>query len=132
MIQAGNTVNLIGGICSDISRESNSILKFRLAVGYASNDKEDTTGYFDVVYFIGDSPNAKFVSSQVEQGKLRKGSQIALCGRLVHSRWVDKKDNSKRSAVQITAEAIDYVGRSSSSREDSGTETTRTELPERF
>lgn len=111
MISAKNIVNITGGIVATPERPTENIVKFRLAVDYAGNEKDsdNRSGYFDVVYFLNnDSPNVKFVKGQLEAGNLDKGSQIAIVGKLVQDRWTTDGKNASR--VVIEAHAIDYAG----------------------
>jgi single-strand DNA-binding protein len=110
MMDAKNVVVLQGGLTRDPETANNGqILKLGLAVDYASNDKDNRSGYFDVTYFFHDDPNSKFVKGQLDAGNLKKGSQLSIIGRLNQDRW--EQDGQKRSRVIILAEAITYAGR---------------------
>lgn len=111
MIDPKNTVNLTCGIVVDPEVISDKIIKFRVAVDYSASDKgsDNNSGYFDIVYYISDTSNSKFVANQVSQGKMKKGSQIQILGRLVQERY-KSQDDSPRSRVVVTAEAISYAG----------------------
>ena len=116
MMDPKNTVNITAGIVSDPETVANgNIIKLRVAIDYAGNKKGTgtTSGYFDVVYYTKDgndfaSKNAAFVSKQISEGKMKKGSQVQIVGRLVQERWT--QDNQNRSKIVIVAEALTYVG----------------------
>lgn len=116
MIDPRNIVNLTAGIVSDPESVANgNIIKFRIAVDYAGSEKGAgvSSGYFDVVYYLKDgsdfaSKNASFVSKQVSENKMKKGSQVQILGRLVQERW--QQDNQNRSKIVIVAEAVTYAG----------------------
>jgi hypothetical protein len=116
MIDPRNTVILTAGIISDPELVANgNIAKFRIAVDYAGSEKGAgaSSGYFDVVYYLKDgsepaSKNAAFVISQLQNSKMKKGSQVQLVGRLVQERW--QQDGQNRSKTVIVAEALTYAG----------------------
>lgn len=111
MIDPKNLVNLTCGIVADPEFVNDNILKMRVAVDYGGSEKGgSTSGYFNVTYYLsGDNPkNADFVRNQVKDGKMKKGSQITLTGRLCQERWTD--DNGNREKVVIVAEGITYAG----------------------
>lgn len=118
MIDPKNMINLVGGVIADPELVADGkIAKLRLAVDYAGSEKGTgiSSGYFDVVYYLKDgsdfaNKNAAFVSKQISEGKMKKGSQIQLAGRLVQERW--QQDNQNRSRVVVVAEAITYSGSS--------------------
>lgn len=116
MISAKNCVTITGGVVADPEVINDNILKIRFAVDFAGNDRSQTgssSGYFDVTYFMNtdDNPrNAKFVRSQIEDGKLKKGSQISILGRLMQDRWPGEGEKSGGQKVYIVAESIDYAG----------------------
>ncbi len=116
MIDPRNIVNLTAGIVSDPESVANgNIIKFRIAVDFAGSEKGAgvSSGYFDVVYYLKDgsdfaSKNASFVSKQISEKKMKKGSQVQILGRLVQERW--QQDNQNRSKIVIVAEAVTYAG----------------------
>lgn len=116
MIDPRNIVNLTAGIVSDPESVANgNIIKFRIAVDFAGSEKGAgvSSGYFDVVYYLKDgsdfaSKNASFVSKQVSEKKMKKGSQVQILGRLVQERWT--QDNQNRSKIVVVAEAVTYAG----------------------
>jgi single-stranded DNA-binding protein len=116
MIDPRNTVILTAGIISDPELVANgNIAKFRIAVDYAGSEKGAgaSSGYFDVVYYLKDgsepaSKNASFVIAQLQNSKMKKGSQVQLVGRLVQERW--QQEGQNRSKTVIVAEALTYAG----------------------
>lgn len=116
MIDPKNTVSLTAGVLADPEMFANgNIAKFRIAVDYAGSEKGSgmSSGYFDVVYYLKDgndfaTKNAAFISKQINEGKLKKGAQVQILGRLVQERW--QQDNQNRSKVVVVAEAITYAG----------------------
>lgn len=116
MIDPKNMITLVGGVIADPELVANGgIAKLRIAVDYAGSEKGTgiSSGYFDVVYYLKDgndfaNKNAAFISKQISEGKMKKGSQIQLAGRLVQERW--QQENQNRSRVVIVAEAITYSG----------------------
>lgn len=107
-----NTITLAGGIVSDPEVFGDKVAKFRIAIDYAGNDSDtpdNRTGYFVVKHFLGqDVPNLKFIDSQIRDGKLKKGSQVILSGRLVQSRYT--ANEQRRSDVEIYLESLNYSG----------------------
>jgi len=133
MLNPSNVVIISGGLVRDPESPANNLIKFSIGVDYSSSEKgNDSSGYFDVVYWVNDNPNGKFIQSQFADGKLKKGSQVNIIGRLVQDRWV-ADDNSKKSRVVITAESIDYVrGSSSANTGGAATTTASVEVPNSF
>ena len=113
MLDPKNNLNLTGGLTADPEVVNGKIVKLRLAVDYAGNDRknpDNKSGYFNVTYFLneGDS-NSRFVKSQLDAGNLKKGSQLQLIGRLVHERW-EGQDGKNASQVVVIAESLTYAG----------------------
>lgn len=125
MIDPKNTIILTAGLIADPELvASGNIAKIRVAVDYAGSEKGSglSSGYFDLSYYLKDgtdfaNKNAAFVANQISSGKMKKGSQIQIVGRLVQERW--QQDNQNRSKVVIVAESITYAG-SSYQKKDSG------------
>ena len=126
MIDPRNTVILTCGVVMDpeTAGNNNDILKLRVGVDFAGSEKgsEQTSGFFDVVYYMNNTDNTrntKFVRDQFEAGNLGKGSQIQLVGRLVQERW-STDENKKGQRVTIVAESISYVKGQKSASTDGG------------
>jgi single-stranded DNA-binding protein len=128
MIDPRNTVVLTAGLIADPETVANgNIAKFRIAIDYAGSEKGagSSSGYFDVVYYLKDgnefaTKNAAFVSKQISENKMKKGSQVQIVGRLVQERW--QQEGANRSKVVVAAESVTYAGSSyqkSSSGSDS-------------
>jgi len=139
MLDPKNVINLTAGVVADPEMINDKIAKFRVAVEYAGSEKgsQSTAGYFDVTYYLKDSEgfvnkNASFIHSQITGGKLKKGSQISIIGRLLQERW--QQDNQNRSKVVVIAEHVAYAASSSPKSSDSKSETTtsNTSVPEEF
>lgn len=114
MIDPNNNLNLTCGVVADPEMPTENIAKLRVAVDYAGSEKgsDNSTGYFDVTYYLNSDDNKRnceFVRNQISSGKLAKGSQIRLIGRLVQERW--STDDKKSSKVVIVAENITYASR---------------------
>jgi single-stranded DNA-binding protein len=126
MLDPQNLVNLTGGIVADPEIVNGRIFKTRLAIDYAGSEKDsdNNSGYFEIVYYLKNntgftSSNASFVATQVEQGKLKKGSTVSLIGRLVQERW--KSDGKNNSRVTVVVEHLSYAKSSRSSNPSSST-----------
>lgn len=120
-VDARNLVTLSGGLTRDPETVGTNILKMGLGVDYASNDKNNPSGYFDITYFMSDenNNNVKFVKGQLNQGNFKKGSSISVVGRLQQERW--EKDGQKFSKVVVIAESISYFGRKPADTDSNGT-----------
>lgn len=122
MLDPQNIINISGGFVSDPEIINDGrIFKATVAVDYSGSDKgsDNNTGYFDVVYYLKDkdgyaSKNASFVAGQVDSAKMKKGTSVAIVGRLVQERW--KQDDKTRSRVVIVAEHLAYASRGYSSK----------------
>lgn len=141
MLDPKNMVTLTAGIVADPEIINDKIAKFRIAIDYAGSEKgsQSTSGYFDVTYYLKDNTgftgkNASFVHGQISEGKMKKGSQISIIGRLVQERW--QQDNSNRSKVVVIAEHVAYAANSSSKSSDSSSgstaKTANASVPEEF
>jgi hypothetical protein len=113
MLDGRNLVTITGGIVSDPEVINDSILKFRFGVDYAGSerDSDNTSGYFDVVFYLNNEDSqrtSKFLRGQLADGKFKKGSQVSILGRLVQERWTGQ-DDKKNSRVTIVAESVNYV-----------------------
>lgn len=121
MLDPQNLVTISGGMIADPELVgSGNIMKVRIGVDYAGSDKDsdNNSGYFDVVYYLKDKngfvgKNANFVATQIEASKMKKGTNVAIIGRLVQERW--KQDDQSRSRIVIVAEHMTYGQRSAKS-----------------
>lgn len=124
MLDAKNTVNLTCGLVADPEMPVETIAKFRVGVDYAASDKDsdNNSGFFDVTYYLNDgSSNAEWVKRQISDGKLGKGSQVQVLGRLVQERW--KTTEGNRSKVVIVAESMTYASTNRKQNDDASTAT---------
>lgn len=109
-----NLVVLTGGLVDTPEPfGSGTGVTLRLGVDRAGTDadnKDNTSGYFSVKVFTkSDSPNAKFVTGQLDAGNFKKGTKLQVLGRLQHERFTTK-DGTKTSRVTVIAETINYAG----------------------
>lgn len=137
MIDPRNLINLTGGVVSDVELINDKIAKFRLAVDYAGSEKgsDNTSGYFDVVYYLKDTTgamtkNSTFIYSQLKAEKIKKGGKLQIVGRLVQERW--KQDDQNKNRVVVVAEHISYAlsAGSSTGAAANKTATTNSSSPE--
>jgi len=127
MLDPQNLVTISGGLIAEPELVANGkIAKIRLAVDYAGSEKDsdNNSGYFDVTYYLKDnngyvSKNASFVGAQIDASKMKKGTTVAIIGRLLQERW--KQDDSSRNRIVIIAEHMTYGQRSSGSSSKSDT-----------
>lgn len=131
MLDPKNMVNLTAGVVADPEIVNDRIAKFRVAIDYAGSEKgsQSTSGYFDVTYYLKDndgfaSKNASFVHSQITGGKMKKGSQISIIGRLLQERW--QQDNQNRSKIVVVAEHIGYAASSGSKSDNASSKSEAT------
>lgn len=142
MLDPKNMVNLTAGVVADPEIINDRIAKFRIAVDYAGSEKgsQSTSGYFDVTYYLKDNEgfvnkNASFIHGQITGGKLKKGSQVSIIGRLLQERW--QQDNQNRSKIVVVAEHMAYAANSSpkgdgSKSESSGSASASASIPSEF
>lgn len=140
MIDPRNTVIITAGLIADPELVANgNIAKLRIAVDYAGSEKGagSSSGYFDVVYYLKDgsdyaSKNANFVANQINNAKMKKGSQLQIVGRLIQERW--QQDGQNRSKVVIAAEAVTYAGSTYNKSSDSSSSKTENTIsvPDEF
>jgi len=103
-----NRVCLIGNLTRDPELRSTagglSICSLRIAVNdrrKVGEEWKDVAGYFDVTVFGAQGENvAKFVS---------KGKPIGVDGKLSYREWTTD-DGSKRNAVEIIADSVQFLG----------------------
>jgi hypothetical protein len=138
MIDPRITIILSAGLIAEPELIANgNIAKLRIAVDYAGSEKGAgaSSGYFDVVYYLKDgsefsSKNAMFLSKQITESKMKKGSQIQIVGRLIQERW--QQDGGNRSKVVIVAEAVTYAGSSFQKSGDSSAPATASKSESSF
>lgn len=96
---------------------SNGTSVCRLRVAFTTQRKDGTTGEWT------DKPNYCDVTVWGKQGELcakflEKGRQVCVVGRLEWREWTDKESSKKRSALDITAETVQFLGGGSGQREE--------------
>ena len=97
-----NTVNLIGNICNDLeikaTSSGKSVVQFNLAVSRPF--AKDTTDFIPLVVW---NQTAEFLCKYA-----RKGSKIAVTGKLTSRKWQDANGNNRVSyeVVCDTAELL--------------------------
>ncbi len=113
-----NRVVLTGNLTFDPELRSlssgTSVCRLRIAVNtrrkdQTTNEWVDKPNYFDVTVWGAQGENcAKFLS---------KGRPVAIDGRLEWREWVDKDTGKNRSAVDIVADTVQFLG---SPRDENG------------
>ena len=92
--------------------QGGKVVKLRVAVNYAGSEKDadNKSGYFDVVYYAREADfNGKWLLSQLDDKKMKVGSQIQMIYRLEQQRWKNPEGNMNQKVV-LVAEAITYAG----------------------
>lgn len=101
-----NRVNLLGNITKDIElKETGSGVKytrFSIAVRrtFKNDDGEYDTDFFNVI--------AWRKTAEIINDYFKKGSRIAISGKLQQNKYTDK-DGNERTSVEIVAEDIDFI-----------------------
>ncbi len=101
-----NKVILIGHLAKDpeMRHTPSGAAVCSFAIGVSKFTKEEggkTADFFDVVCW---EKKAEFVSKY-----FRKGSKIALSGRLQQRQWKDKETGANRYAVEIVADELEFA-----------------------
>lgn len=108
-----NSINLTGNICNDLelkkTNSGKSVLQFNLAVSRPFT--KDTTDFIPVV--VWNQP-AEFLSTYA-----RKGSKIAVSGKLTTRNWEDSNGN-KRTAYEVVADNVELMERKTEGEAPSG------------
>ena len=105
-----NKVILIGNVCSDPelkqSQSGISVCSFSIAVNRKYNkDGNNEVDFFTIVAW---RQQAEFVCKY-----FKKGKPILVCGQLQTRTWTDKQGN-KRTAVEVVADEVSFVGNNES------------------
>jgi len=107
-----NSINIIGRLGRDPEKRFTSggtaVANFTIAVDDGFGEKK-TTNWFQVTAW---SKTAEFVDQY-----FKKGSKIAITGRLQEQTWQDKNSGEKRSKVLIVAERVSFVDSKNSQTE---------------
>ena len=101
-----NRINLIGRITKDIelkqTKNEINYTRFSIAV---KRDLKDESGEYGTDFFnvVAWRKTAEFISKY-----FKKGSRIAISGKLQQNIYTDK-DGNERTSVEIVAEDIDFI-----------------------
>jgi single-strand DNA-binding protein len=110
-----NSVVLTGNLTADPAERGNgSVCAMRIAVNgrrKVGDEWQDQVGYFDVVAFGAQGDNCSRF--------LRKGSAIAVSGRLDWSEW-QTESGEKRQAVQVVAQQVQFLSPGTDGPQHSG------------
>jgi single-strand DNA-binding protein len=110
-----NKVMLIGRLTRDpetrVFANGGKVAKFGFAVNNRRRNSqtgqwEDEPVFVDVSAFNRES--GRQLADLVEQS-LRKGQQVFLEGHLVFEQWTDKRDGSKRSALRVVLDNLQFL-----------------------
>ena len=119
-----NSINLTGNICNELelkqTNNGKSVLTFNLAVKRPFT--RDTTDFIPVVAW---DQSAEYLG---KYGK--KGSRVALSGKLTTRKWQDK-DGNNRTAYEVVADTVELMDGKNDSQ---GTETSNptTYMPDAY
>jgi len=100
-----NTVHLIGRLTKDPelkhTQNQTAYCKFSIANNRMAGDKEEVN-FFDVTTWTKIAENCSKY--------LKKGSQVAITGRLEQQRWQDK-DGNNRNKIEIVAQSVQFMSK---------------------
>ena len=113
-----NNVVLIGRLVKDPdlrkTNDGKSVASFRLASddSFSKDGQDKTTIYIDVTVFGNRADTvAKY---------MRKGSLVAVVGRLSQRKYLSNKTNTEVTVTEIIASSVEFVGPKAKDTEDSG------------
>lgn len=105
-----NSVTISGNVTRDpdsrVAASGTNVLKFSVAVNERrkSNDGwEDYASYIDCVMF---GKRAEAISRYI-----KKGTKVAVQGKLSQDRWKDRNTGESRSKVQVMVDEIEFMSR---------------------
>jgi single-strand DNA-binding protein len=108
-----NKVILIGNMCSDPELKQTSsgisVCSFNIAVNRKYN--KDGNNEVDFITIQTWRQQAEFVARY-----FKKGKPILICGQIQTRSYTDKQNN-KRTAVEVVADEVSFVGNNESSTE---------------
>lgn len=114
MINPRNSWTFWAGVVADPEVKELSggtrVAELRLALDRAkrsSIDKEDTTAWLDAVVYDNGDRDSKFIFDQITDGKLKKGSQIAVSAEYREDEW--EQDDKKRQRTKVHINGIAYL-----------------------
>lgn len=100
-----NSINLTGNVCGDIELRTTTsgkpVVNFHLAVKRPFT--KDTTDFIPLVVW---DKAAEYLSTYA-----KKGSKIAVCGKLTTRKYQDK-DGNNRTAFEVVADTVEICGKS--------------------
>ncbi len=109
-----NRINIIGRITKDIElKQTESEIKYtRFSIAVSRNYKNEggeyDTDFFNVVAW---RKTAEFISNH-----FKKGSRIAISGKLQTNKYTDK-EGVERTSVEIVAEDVDFIDKKETNEE---------------
>lgn len=97
-----NTINLTGNICNDLELKQTpggkSVMNFNLAVKRPFT--KDTTDFIPIIVW---EQSADYLSKYG-----RKGSRVAVSGKLTTRKWQDK-DGNNRTAFEVVGDTVELM-----------------------
>lgn len=114
-----NRVNLIGGITKDIELKETAngvkYCRFSIAVNrnYKNEEGEYDTDFFNIMAW---RKTAEFINDY-----FKKGSRIAISGKLQQNSYDDSEGNH-RTSVEIIADEVDFIDRKTTPKEEAPAE----------
>lgn len=131
MANAKNHVSLVGNLAKTPEIKNNNLAIFTVAVSYSAYDTTDNpnnTGFFDAVFFLGESKSASFVRNQIENGNFEKGTSVAVSGSLEQQRY-KAQDGKTGYGLRIKLDDITFAGGASGNTQS---ESSVASAPEEF
>ena len=122
---AFNKVILIGNICADpelkATQSGTSVCSFNIAVNrrFKAEGQQDV----DFISIVAWRQQAEFVCKY-----FKKGQSILICGQIQTRSYTDKQNN-KRTAVEVVADEVSFVGNKESSGEAKSEASTQPYMP---
>lgn len=114
MINPRNSWTFWAGVVADPEVKELSggtkVAELRLALDRAkrsSVNKEDTTAWLDAVVYNNGDRDSEWIFSQIADGKLKKGSQIAVSAEYSEDEW--EQDDKKRQRTKVRINGIAYL-----------------------
>ena len=100
-----NNVSIMGRLTRDPelrnTQNGKQVCNFSIASNHGKRNDQDVVGFFDITCFERTAESC----SQY----LKKGSQVAIAGRLVQDRYTGK-DGQNKTKVGITANNVYFIG----------------------
>jgi single-strand DNA-binding protein len=103
-----NNVTLMGNITRDpelrYTKSGTAVATFSIAISRKytqNNEKKEETSFFECVSMGG--------GAEALAKWCKKGSKVALVGRLKQETWDDKDTGKQRSAVKVIADTVQFI-----------------------